>query len=149
MKQRNRFPVIARHLQGAAALALRRGFCGKGLAHITSQEEVDMLLGRGRVWTWPLGAIEAIQGAQEACGRMGGRGTPGRADGWQPLGQLGQEPGHDGWSRAVLGFALEPGPAALHGALRGGPQERLAFVGPAPAGVATGPLWAPSSKGGA
>jgi len=27
MKQRNRFHVIARHLQGASALALRSGFC--------------------------------------------------------------------------------------------------------------------------
>jgi hypothetical protein len=27
MKQRNRFHVLARHLQGASALALRRGFC--------------------------------------------------------------------------------------------------------------------------
>ena len=82
MKQRNRFHVIARHLQGASALALRSGFCGKGLAHIPSQEEVDMLLSRGRVLKRPLSAIEAIKGAQEAFGRIGGRGTPGRADGW-------------------------------------------------------------------
>ena len=108
-----------------------------------------MLLGRGRVLKRPLGAIEAIKGAQEAFGGIGGRGTPGRADGWQQLGQFGQEPGHDGLSRAAVRFALERVQAALHGALRGGPKERLEFVGPSPSGVATGHLLAPSSQGGA
>jgi len=108
-----------------------------------------MLLGRGRVLKRPLGAIEAIKGAHEAFGGIGGRGTPGRADGWQQLGQFGQEPGHDGLSRAAVRFALERVQAALHGALRGGPKERLEFVGPSPSGVATGHLLAPSSQGGA
>ncbi len=108
-----------------------------------------MLLGRGRVLKRPLGAIEAIKGAQEAFGGIGGRGTPGRADGWQQLGQCGQKPGHDGLSRAAVGFALERVQTALHGALRGGPKERLACVGPSPSGVATGHLLAQSSQGGA
>lgn len=149
MKQRNRSDLVAGHLQGTSALALCCGFCGTGLEHVAQHEQIDMLLSRGEVLKRAFGAIEAIKGAQEAFGRIGGGGPPGRADGGQQLGDFGQEPRHHGLGRAVLGVGLEPIEATAHGALGGGAKEPLELVGPSPSGLATGHLFAQSAKGGA
>ena len=108
-----------------------------------------MLLGGSQVLERPLDAIEALQGAQEACGGIGGRGTPSRADCGQQLGECGQEPGHDGWGRAALDLGLERVETTAYRALGGRMQERLALVGPEPAGWATGHLRPQAAQGGA
>jgi hypothetical protein len=86
MQQRYRSDLIARHVQRASALSFGSGLRRKGLEHVASHEEGHMLLSRRQVLKRPLGAIEALKGAQEAFGGIGGGGTPGRADCWQQLG---------------------------------------------------------------
>ncbi|MGQ4807133.1 hypothetical protein NKDENANG_00475 [Candidatus Entotheonellaceae bacterium PAL068K] len=78
-----------------------------------------MLVGRSQMLERPLGAIEAIKGPEEAFGRIGGGRAPRRAHRRQQLGEFGQQPSHDGLSRAALALGLELCQALAHGALRG------------------------------
>jgi len=84
MKQRNRFHVIAA-LAGGIGLALRAAAAEK-VSNNNSHAEVDRLLGEAGFCNGPC-AIEALKGAQEAFGGIGGRGRR-SSDGWQQLGQL-------------------------------------------------------------
>lgn len=107
-----------------------------------------MLVGRGGVLKRPLGTIEAIKSAQEAFGRIGGGGPPGRPNGRHQLGDFGQQPRHHGLGRAVLCLGLESLETAAHGALGGGLKDLLEFGRPLAAGLATGHVFVESAKGG-
>src|SRR5215467_8745659 len=107
MKQWHRPRLIARHLQRASALALGAGFSRKGLKDIAQHKQSHVLVDRGYILEGPLTAIEALKGAQEAFGGIGGGRPPGRANGGKQLGELGTEPSDDGLGWAILGFGVE------------------------------------------
>jgi hypothetical protein len=72
MKERDRSHLVARQLQGAAALALGSGLRRKRLEDIAQHKERHVLVGRGHILERPFTAIEAIKGPQKPFGGIRG-----------------------------------------------------------------------------